>query len=441
MNPTIASSSRLATACLATAACKVLLRLALAGAATLSLAAIVPADDAALRHGPPKVAALVTVYYHNSHADVIVSRLMQTLTLDGKGARPDLKLASLYIDQPKASQLGLGIAREHGVPVFKTASEALTLGGRSLAVDGVLLIGEHGSYPLSASGQMMYPKRRLFGQVLEVFDRSGRVVPVFSDKHLADNWEDAKWIYDSARRRGIPLMAGSSLPTLWRHPPVDLRRGARVKEIVATSYGHLEAYGFHALEMIECLVEHRAGGETGVRSVQMISGKKVWEAARGGVFSKDLLEAALSRCTHSNVPSGDALESGIQDPVLFSVNYCDGLRASVFWAPRQINEWTVAWRDEETRKIAATQFWTQEARPFMHFSYLLGGIERMIHTGKPSWPVERTLLTTGVLHGLFVSKKEGGRLVDTPYLDVHYQSDWNWHEPPPPPPGRPVQGQ
>ena len=82
---------------------------------------------------------------------------------------------------------------------------ALTRGGSTLAVDGVLLIGEHGSYPLSKTGQVTFPKRRLFSEILEVFDHSGRIVPVYTDKHLSDNWEDAKWLYDSARRRDIPL--------------------------------------------------------------------------------------------------------------------------------------------------------------------------------------------------------------------------------------------
>ena len=213
----------------------------------------------------PRVAALVTAYYHNSHADVIVSRLVQTMTLDDKGERPNLKLVSLYIDQPESSSVGKEIAKKYGVPIFKRPVDALTLGGKTLAVDGVILIGEHGRYPLSATGQVMFPKRRLFSEILDVFERSGRVVPVYTDKHLGDNWEDAKWLYDSARHRGFPLLAGSSVPLTWRYPPLDLPRGAKISEIAVTTFGSLEAYGYHGLEVLECLVEHRSGGETGVR--------------------------------------------------------------------------------------------------------------------------------------------------------------------------------
>jgi hypothetical protein len=401
----------------------------------------VPSESRAAEPKRPKVAAIVTAYYHNSHADVIVSRLLQTNTLDNKGERPTLDLASLYIDQPRLGKEGLEIARENRVPVFNSVAEALTLGGKMLAVDAVLLIAEHGMYPRSATGQMIYPKRRLFKQIVAVFDQSGRVVPVFSDKHLADNWEDAKWIYNEARRRNIPLMAGSSLPTLWRYPPIDVRRGERIQEVVATSYGALDAYGFHALEILECLVERRAGGESGVRSVQTLMGEKVWDAQRRGLLDQDLLSAAISRRKRSTVLPREDLERTVKDPVLFVVNYRDGLRASILFGPNRINEWAVAWRDADSGKVESTLFWTQEARPFMHFTYLLKDIEKMVATGRSPRPVERTLLTTGILDALFISRKEGGRVVETPYLDISYQPRGDWHQPPPPPPGRPLQGQ
>jgi hypothetical protein len=388
----------------------------------------------------PKVAAIVTAYFHNSHADVIVSRLLQTMTLDDKGERPALQLVSLYVDQPSGSSVGLEIARAHHIPIYKTPAEALTLGGKSLAVDGVLLIGEHGRYALSSTGQVMFPKRRLFSEILDVCDRSHRVVPVYTDKHLADNWEDAKWIYDQARRRGMPLMAGSTLPLTWRYPPIDVKRNAHISEIVATAYSSLEAYGYHGLEIIQCLAERRAGGETGVRSVQFYEGPRVWQAIAKGVISREVIEAATSKRRHSLNKPGESLENAFKDPVLVVITYRDGLRAGLLWASNLI-DFTAAWRDADTGKIDSALFWTQEARPFMHFTYMVKGIEQMIQTGKPTWPVERTLLVTGVLNAYFVSKKEGDRLIDTPWLDVAYQSAWDWHQPPPPPRGRPIPGQ
>jgi len=389
----------------------------------------------------PRIAAVVTAYHHNAHADVIVSRLMQTNTLDGKGEKPQLELVSLYTDQVPENDISRRLAAEHNIPIFDTVAGALTLGGDKLAVDGVLLIAEHGHYPRSETGQIIYPKRRLFTEVVKVFEKSGRVVPVFVDKHLADNWDDARWLYDTARKMKIPLMAGSSLPVLWRYPPADIPQGAKIKEVVATSYGGLDAYGFHALEMVQCLVEDRKGGETGVASVQCFVDEAAWEAGRNGVFDRALLDAALSRLKSRPLPEGKKIEELDPHPVLFVVNYRDGLRASVMHFSAAVGEWTVAWRGADDGDVKSTVFWTQEARPFMHFTYLLQGAEKMFHTGRPTWPAERTLMSSGILDALLISKKESGRVIETPWLDVRYTSDWRWQEPPPPPPGRPVNAQ
>ena len=384
----------------------------------------------------PKVAGVATTYFHNSHADMIVGRLIQTDTLDGKGRRPTIELASLFTDQVPATDIGRCLAREQGVPVYDQVRDALTRGTGRLAVNGVLLVAEHGDYPRSATGQTVYPKRRLFVQVLDVFDRSGRVVPVFIDKHLADNWSDAKWIYDEARRRKVPMMAGSSLPVLWRYPPADVRRGAKLDQIVVTSYHTLDGYGFHAVEALQCLAERRAGGETGVRSVQCLTGPDVWRAGAEGVYDRALLDAALSRLKERPLPKGKRVEDLVPEPVLFVVDYNDGLRGCVFTLNGAVAEWAAAWRNSGDKTVESTLFWTQEARPFDHFNLLLMGIERMMHTGRPTWPVERTLLTSGILDAALRSKHGGGRRLDTPWLDVTYTSEWNWTEPPAPPPGR-----
>ncbi|GIW94519.1 MAG: hypothetical protein KatS3mg110_2560 [Pirellulaceae bacterium] len=380
----------------------------------------------------PKVAGITTVYRENSHADVILGRLLQTETLDDKGRHPNMQLASLFTDQVPSNDWSRPLGERYGVPVFESVRQAVTRGTDRLAVDGVLLVAEHGDYPESATGQIQYPKRRLFSEILAEFDRSGRVVPVFIDKHLADNWQDIQWIYEQAAERKVPLMAGSSLPVLWRYPPVDVERGRPLKEIVAVSYHRLDAYGFHALEMVQCLAERRRGGETGVRSVMCLSGPAVWEAKDRGVFDQELLRRALERLRRP-LPAGKSLEELVPEPVLFVVDYRDGLRASILTLNPAIAEWAVAWRYADNEEVVSTLFYTQEQRPFMHFTYLVRGIEKLMQTSRPAWPVERTLLTSGVLDALLQSKASGGKQLMTPHLAISYQCDWNWRQPPEPP--------
>jgi hypothetical protein len=388
----------------------------------------------------PKIAAVVTAYYHNSHADMLVSRLLETTTLDGKGRRPHLELASLYTDQVPENDISRKLSREYGFPIYDNVADALTLGTGKLAVDGVLLIAEHGKYPESDTGQILYPKRRLFGEIVKVFQASDRVVPVFSDKHLSDNWEDARWIYDTARRMNIPMMAGSSLPVLWRYPPRDVNRDEPLEEITAVSYHRLDTYGFHALEMVQTLAEARQGGETGVKAVRCIEGDAVWKAGQQGVFDRKLLDAALASLKERPVKPGKPIQERVKNPVLFTIDYRDGLRANILTLNGLAAEWAVAWK-YKSGKSEATCFWTQEWRPFQHFGYLLDGIEKMMHTGEPTWRVERTLLTTGMLDALLISLKQGGKRLPTPQLHIEYTNTWRWKMPPPPPPNRPIQGQ
>jgi hypothetical protein len=391
-----------------------------------------PADDPPTR----QVAAVVTEYRHNSHADVIVSRLLLTDTLDGNGRDSPLRLASLYTDQKPKNDISRLLSAALRFPIKPTIAETLTLGTGKLAVDGVLLVAEHGDYPYSPTGNHQYPKRRFWDEILDVFRRSGRVVPVYLDKHLADNWKDALHIYETARDQKIPLMAGSSVPLTWRHPPADVARGARLSQIVAFTYGPTDAYGFHALEAVQALAEQREGGETGVRSVQCLAGDSVWKALDDGPCDPELFEAALRR--QPGFEKGRALDrASVPEPKLMIVNYKDGLQAFIFETNGAIANWTAAWRYAPDGKIESTHFWTQEARPVAHFSLLLHGIESMMLTGKPAWPVERTLLTSGLLDALLQSLTEGGKPLETPHLRVRYQTTWRWHEPPPPPPGRP----
>jgi hypothetical protein len=407
------------------------------------LAALALANLASAQSPEPKnLAVITTAYYQNSHADVIATRLLKGYTLNGEGDFPRLKLASLFTDQTPKNDISRRLAEEFKFPIYDNVADALTLKSGKFAVDGVLLIAEHGTYPESDTGQIIYPKRRLFEQILKVFDDSGRVVPVFCDKHLADNWTDAKWIYDEAAKRKIPLMAGSSLPGLWRHPAADVERGRPLKEIVAVSYHRLDAYGFHAVEMVQCLAEQRKGGETGVKAVRCLSGDAAWKAFSDGTCSRKLLDQCFANLKERPLPKDKRPEELAPKADLFIIDYRDGLRASIltFTESYHVADWVAAWQYADKDETAATCFWTQEWRPFQHFAFQLQGIERMMHTGKPSWPAERTLLTSGILDLALVSKRDGGKLLETPQLDVRYKTDWRWQQPPAPPKNRPLDG-
>jgi hypothetical protein len=191
--------------------------------------------------------------------------------------------------------------------------------------------------------------------------------------------------------------------------------------------------------MLQAIIERRGTGERGVQSVQTLSDSAVWEAAERGEFDQALLREASSKMEHP-WPSDKPLEEYLIKPILFQLVYNDGLHVSILHVSHQYSAWSIAWR-ETSGATGSTLFWTQEARPLMHFSYLLQGIEQMMLTGKPAWPVERTLLTTGILHALMNSKQQGGTLVQTPQLNIDYATDWVWHEPPAPPPGRPLDQQ
>jgi hypothetical protein len=375
---------------------------------------------------------------------LICSRLLQTDTLDGKGKDSPLKLVSVYADQKPEKDISRLLAASHRFRMSETIEEALTLGTGRLAVDGVLLIAEHGDYPKSGLGNTQYPKRRFWEETIKVFKASGRVVPVFLDKHLADNWSDAKFIYDKASELKIPLMAGSSLPVTWRRPPADAERGARLREIVAITYHLTEHYGFHALEMVQALAEQRQGGETGIKAVQTFAGDAVWRAFDEKAFDTELFDAAWQRLSQpKNRPGRSRLRALVPDPKLFRLEYADGLRAHVLELNGAAGEWSAAWRyadngpERPVRPIESSLFWTQEGRPAAHFTLLQHGIEEMMLTGKPSWNVERTLLTSGALHALLVSEKEGQRRVETSYLMLRYEPVWRWTEPPPSPLMRP----
>ena len=165
-----------------------------------------------------KIAAIVTSYPPLSHASAIVTKFIRGFPTDEGLISPRTKIVSIYIDQIHKNDIGHQIAYMHDITVYESIRAAMTLGTENLQVDAVLIIGEHGDYPKNGLGQEMLPRKYFFEQVVGVMNESDRIVPVFSDKHLSYNWQDAAWIYETARDMGIPFWAGSAIPVSWRNP-------------------------------------------------------------------------------------------------------------------------------------------------------------------------------------------------------------------------------
>ncbi len=372
----------------------------------------------------PRVAGIVTEYRHYAHADVIVGRLLGGNSANGVHHAPRTQVVSLYTDQSPALDMAPDLAARFGFRRFPTIREALTLGGDKLAVDAVCFVGEHGNYPWNDLGQHLYPRYELFNQILDVYEASGRSVPTFFDKHLSYSWQKAKALYDRAAQLKVPWMAGSSIPVTIRTPLLEIPLDTPLEGAVGLGYGPHDAYGFHLLESMQCMIERRGGGETGIAQVEWIDGDGVfaWLGGEQGKWARPLLDAAHNR---NPFRKQGTLEQAANKPVLFALRYKDGLKAAGLILGPSGADWTFACRRKGATQLDSTFFGLNpKGRPLPHFDGMVHCIEDMFVSGKPAYPVERTLLTTGALAFLFESKKQR-RAVETPELSVVYRAAKN----------------
>lgn len=366
----------------------------------------------------PKIAAILTEYRPVSHADVWVTALLEGYD-NGQPRTPSVEVASMYVDQFPDKDMSRAMAAKHGVRMTPSIAEALTLGTDKLAVDGVLLMAEHGKYPVNQKGQTQYPRYEFYRQIVDVFRRTGKTAPVFCDKHLSYDWEKAKWMYDQARELKFPFMAGSSIPLTWRMPPLELDLGTPVEHAVVASYGPKESYGFHAVETLQCMVERRAGGETGIRAVRCIEGPEVWTWTAAKPWAAKLLDAALERA-EPRKPGNP--KDNVREPILFVLEYRDGLESAVYLLNGHIEGWTFAASIRGRTEIPSTRFWSRMKKPWSHATGMTYQMEQLFVTRRAAYPVERTLLATGALAALIDSSFGGNKRLETPHLAISYQA-------------------
>lgn len=408
-----------------------------AGAAAASVLALPLRATAGARK---RIALIGTEVRLHSHAQHFIDRFLLGYGWDGGWRRPEVDLVSLYVDQRPKGDLSRSIAARHGVPIHRTIAEALTMGTGRLAVDGVVIIAEHGKYPRNLMGQTRYPRYRFFKDVVEVFEASGRSVPVFNDKHLSTDWNECVEMVADSRRLGFPFMAGSSLPVTLRFPAMDIPVGTPLVESVCVGYGGKDSYDFHGLETAQCMSERRRGGEVGLRRVTSLQGPAMWNYVESRTDTRRLLESALSR-SH-NLPVKDGYPT---DPVTFEwarktfplgwayfIEHRDGFHTTLFML--DVHDFNYAGLDGESGRIHSCQMYlpmpTYGSTTADFFNPQIRHIERMVIDNVQPYPIERTLLTSGMtLAGVESLYRRAP--VETPAMDVRYSvsgESWFWRD-------------
>lgn len=384
--------------------------------------------------GRKRIAFLGTEVREHSHAQHFLDRLTQGQAWGGHWLAPRVEVASVFIDQFPEGDLGRQRIARHGLQQYSTIAEALCLGGSALAVDGVVIIAEHGDYPRNEKGQKRYPRYDWFKQVVKVFEASGRCVPVFNDKHLSTNWEECVEMVEDSRRLDFAFLAGSSLPVTWRLPSIDMPYGAPLTESVCVAYGGVDSYDIHALETAQCMSERRQGGEAGITQVQALRGAKVWDRLRSAEHrvTRDLFVSALTRSHNLPVEGGyptqpvtlDWAQSVFDRITAYFIEHRDGFRTAMFLTG--IRDFNYAGYRADTGQIIGCQMYlpmpTRGSTTADFFNPLTRHIEDLIINGRANYPVERTLLTSGMVIAGIQSLHQGQVVIPTPQMGVSYQA-------------------
>jgi hypothetical protein len=172
------------------------------------------------------------------------------------------------------------------------------------------------------------------------------------------------------------------------------------------------------------VTERRRGGETGVESVRCLSGRAAWEAEGLGPSLRELADSLLDARRRVR-PKVEPI-SPRADDTIFQIQYSDGLRAGVAMLNSVGECFAAAVQRKGSSQPEGAVFALEPGAPYGHFGYLLKAVEHMVLTRRPAYPVERTLLTTGMLSALLQSKSEGGTTTPTPHLaEFRYRpADW-----------------
>ena len=270
-------------------------------------------------------------------------RFLVGYPIDGRWHRPPLEVVVGLRRSDPENDLSRKRSAEFGFKIYPDDRRSPPLRRRKLAVDAVLIIGEHGKYPDNEFGQTKYPRYEFFKQVTDVFRKDGRVVPVFNDKHLSWKWEWAKEMVDTRAKLKVPFLAGSSLPVTWRMPSIEMPYGAEVEEMLVHRLGRrgqlrLPRAGDDPVHGRAASRRRDRRGRPSRGCAATRCGRR-WTPAVGrraaGTRGCSRRASAAPRRWRSRRRSATAtrppeqIREWVKDPVAYRIEYADGLRATM----------------------------------------------------------------------------------------------------------------
>jgi hypothetical protein len=172
----------------------------------------------------------------------------------------------------------------------------------------------------------------------------------------------------------------------------------------------------------------------GVAGVQALRGEAVWRALGAGSWAAGgwdpgLFGACLCRrqalaqppTFNDRHPTAEEMRAWVKDRVAYRFEYRDGLKATMLLLNGLVGDFTFAARLKGRDEPLSALFYLLPTPNVTYSAVLMAKVEEMFLTGKAPYPVERTLLTIGLVAAGMESLAAGQRRLETPHLAVRYQ--------------------
>jgi len=217
-----------------------------------------------------------------------------------------------------------------------------------------------------------------------------------------------------------------------RRPMLEMPAGGAIDTALSMHGGGLESYDFHAFEVLESFIESRRGGESGIAGVQLIAGERFVEYAQSSAWPAELVnialaaenQAAMERQTRP-IATTSRPHPDVGDHAIL-IEHVGGLRTILHKHGKSSDRWNFVARLKNDQAPFHTAIINGPWGNFNLFSALSHAIAHFFKTSKSPYPVERTLLASGLLDAAMRSHAAGGKVIETPELHFSYEtSDWS----------------